>query len=395
MIFNKSDRIIFIRPFKKIISCFVFVTFIFTCSKIFSAILFTSDEGKERHIYSIEPGKKPVKLTQKDEKSLRVVYNMFPVSSADGKRIAYASYRIYEDEGLKEWKQWNGKPLYKCEEHYLFLYAYFPTRTYFTRHKSLNWNIYQFDMKTKKERKISNFLWDETEPQFMSRSSDILYILKAQKSTFVLRGSKSGKSFKQITLADNQAEHPQISPDSRTLLYQSYRDGNWNIYKMTMNDLPSKRFETRLTWTSNISELFPKWSPDGKYIFYLANRPGVGIYDLYRINEDGSGKKKLTEREQVAPDYRVSPDGSKIAYIATNAGGGKINILDTKSGKKSSILTTGRSANFPVWSPDGKSITYLSEDEKGKLFLYITGFDGKGMKKISEMKCSPSPPIWN
>lgn len=372
------------------------------CASARAAIIYTSDEGKERHLYSVEPGGTPVQLTKKDSSDLLRVYDMFPAVSADGTRLAYASYRVYTDEGLRLWKQWNGKAAYPNEEFYLFFYSYFPSRTYFTRHKSLNWNVFMMDLKTGKERKISNFLWDEYEPQFMSRGTDIIYVLTAETSAFVLRGSKSGKSFKQIVLKNNQAIHPQISPDGRKLLYQSYQTGNWDLFTMAMADLPSGRIETRLTATSNVSELFPRWSPDGKSIYYLADGQSSRFYDIYLMDIETKEKKQLTNRERVGADIIMSPGGDKLAFTADQGRGRALFVVNKDGTGKKKLTATTESAYFPAWSPDGKRLAFLSDaagqttgpKTKKKVQLYVVNVDGTGRAVAVKKPVYLSPIVW-
>jgi Tol biopolymer transport system component len=372
------------------------------CVSARAIIVYTSDEGKERQLYSVEPGGTPVQLTKKDSPDLLRVYNMFPALSNDGSRLAYASFRVYTDEGLRLWKQWNGKAIYPQEEFYLYFYSYFPTSTYFTRHKSLNWNIFMKDLKTGRERKISNFLWNEYEPQFMSRGSDILYVLTAETSTFVLRGSKSGKSFKQVTLKNNQAIHPQLSPDGRKLVYQSFQSGNWDLFTLTMGELPSQRVETRMTATSNVSELFPRWTPDGKSIYYLSDSASARFYDLFLMNVATREITQVTKRERIGADDLISPNGDKFAYTAELRWGRSLFVINKDGTGKKMLSLPAESAYFPVWSPDGKRIAFLSDaggratgkKVKRQIFLYVVNADGTGRAAVVQKPCYLSPIVW-
>jgi Tol biopolymer transport system component len=77
---------------------------------------------------------------------------------------------------------------------------------------------------------------------------------------------------------------------------------------------------------------------------------------------------------------KVSPDGNRIAVTQLDRQGGDSNIwvLDPTHGGTATKVTFGRGRNdFPVWSPDGKSIAFAS-NRNGHLDLYQKNADGSG-----------------
>lgn len=54
------------------------------------------------------------------------------------------------------------------------------------------------------------------------------------------------------------------------------------------------------------------YSPDGSKIAFVSNADGD--FEIYVINADGSGMKKLTDNEQNDYDVKWSPDGSHLLF---------------------------------------------------------------------------------
>ena len=94
------------------------------------------------------------------------------------------------------------------------------------------------------------------------------------------------------------------------IVYESNRDGNWELY---LCDADGSN-PVNLTRTPDVQELYPKPSPDGSKICFVADE-GQGdakVRNLYYMNSDGTGRTKVAEN---AREQCWSPDGTKIAYL--------------------------------------------------------------------------------
>ncbi len=107
---------------------------------------------------------------------------------------------------------------------------------------------------------------------------------------------------------------PRVSPDGSTVLYtvtyynieenKSYRD----IYAVSVTGGDAKNLSNSSVNESNVS-----WRPDGKKIGYLS--PASGSVQLWEMNPDGTGKRRVTDVKGGITGFGYSPDLSKIYYI--------------------------------------------------------------------------------
>jgi len=164
------------------------------------------------------------------------------------------------------------------------------------------------------------------------------------------------------SLTDELAEiaQPDWAPDGRSLVFQSYRDGNFHLWSIDTDGGGSKQL-TRGPYDSRE----PRFSPDGRRIAFSSDR--AGTYHLFTL-EVGSGEiKRLTDltAQEVQPAW--SPDGSKIAYVADGA---RLQVVELSSGKVTTVVTIAASTDImhrteiqsPSWAPDGQTLVYVVVD---------------------------------
>src|SRR5688572_19737496 len=82
--------------------------------------------------------------------------------------------------------------------------------------------------------------------------------------------------------------NPAFSPDGRRLVFESRRDGQGEIYVVSVDGSGLRRL-TR----APSDETHPSWSSDGKEILFDSNRGGT--WNLYVMRPDGTGERRLTD----------------------------------------------------------------------------------------------------
>jgi Tol biopolymer transport system component len=136
--------------------------------------------------------------------------------------------------------------------------------------------------------------------------------------------------------------------------YRSYpgSPSNYEIFVMNADGSGEKR----LTNDTGFDGM-PAFSPDGKRIVFISDR-GNGSRQIWIMNAEGSGQKQLTDTQETTPSDPVfSPDGTKIA--AVSSADQRIYIMNA-DGSNPVKLKTSTDAATPAFSPDGKKIVFSS-----------------------------------
>lgn len=116
----------------------------------------------------------------------------------------------------------------------------------------------------------------------------------------------------------------------------------------------------------------PVWSPDGSEIAYVALRGSS--FGIYRQRADGRGEAELIYEHPGGPinlgDWSL--DGRRLAFSASDLSGGHLYVVDLDGDREPvPILESEHPANTPRFSPDGRYVSYFS-DETGRNEYYVT-----------------------
>jgi Tol biopolymer transport system component len=188
-----------------------------------------------------------------------------------------------------------------------------------------------------------------------------------------------GSNRKRLTSYGVYTAEATLSPDGRTLVFTSLKDGDLELYTMNVDGTNIRR----LTHTPGYDG-GAFFSPDGRKIVYRAWHPTGADLDNYRrllsqrmvrpnrmelfvMNADGSDQRQITNLggANFAPIF--TPDGRRIIFSSNHRnprGPGAANFdlfLVNPDGTGLEQVTTHSSFDgFPMFSPDGKQLIWAS-----------------------------------
>jgi len=147
----------------------------------------------------------------------------------------------------------------------------------------------------------------------------------------------------------------------------------------------------RLTANATLS-IEPSWHPDGRSIIYnqylLSSTPLVQ-YDLVR------NRSRALSRHAGINSGRISPDGRKLALILTDKNQLDLYVRDLNGGNLRRLTNDRATEASPTWSPDSRSICYVS-DRSGRPKLYIISAAGGSPRMVAGVLGSESvSPDWS
>ena len=117
--------------------------------------------------------------------------------------------------------------------------------------------------------------------------------------------------------------------------------------------------------------------------------------EVYFSDYDGENQKRLTVYRSLNIMPAWSPDGRSIAYISFRRGrGGNIFIANIFQGTQDD-LTQDKGENWlPAWSPDGTRIAFSSTRD-GNPEIYIANRDGSNVRRLTENRAIDTSPTWS
>jgi Tol biopolymer transport system component len=206
---------------------------------------------------------------------------------------------------------------------------------------------------------------------------DKKYLWQVFDSYDIFIADKNGKIKRQLTNQPGYDAEATVSPDGKKIVFTSTRSGDLELWTMDIDGKNLKQLTFDLGYDGGAF-----FSPDSKQIIFRASRPAnetekneyisllkEGLVaptamDLYVINADGTGLKKLTHLGKASWAPFFHPSGKKIIFSSNHHSSRgydfQLYMINLDGSGLEQITTQSNFNSFPMFSPDGKYIVFGS-----------------------------------
>ena len=212
----------------------------------------------------------------------------------------------------------------------------------------------------------------------------IAYVTRAA-NRFTLRITDADGEGGQVALSSVEPIiSPAWSPDGRELAYVSFELQKAVVW---VQDVASGQRRPVANFRGSNSA--PAWSPDGRQLVLSLSREGGT--QLYSMNRDGSGLKRLTQSSAIDTEAAYAPDGRTIYFVSDRGGGPQIYRMPVAGGNPERVSFTGSYNISPAVSPDGRTLAYISRLGGGGFRLHTMDPSGGNVLALTDTNNDESP----
>ncbi|MDP6616923.1 MAG: amidohydrolase family protein [Gammaproteobacteria bacterium] len=208
---------------------------------------------------------------------------------------------------------------------------------------------------------------------------------------------EGGKAMR-LTGPEDDIRLPRFSPDGGQLLFQSFRDGAWQL-ALTSSDGTQRRNLTR----GIADNRDPAWSPTGDRVLFSSDRSGN--YEIWSLDLNTAELVQLSDDPADDHAPAVAPDGS-VAYISERAGNPVVTLMPATvagaeaAGREIYTAPAGKLAGLR-FSADGQYLAFVQASERIAFpaisrndLVILTVATGEYRVVTGNEDVFPLPPSW-
>ena len=259
-----------------------------------------------------------------------------------------------------------------------------------------NVDIWAVDLKTLKERRITDHSARDLYPDWSPDGSRIVFTTQRDGNDEIYIMNADGSELVRLTDHSAVDTHPSWSRDGTKIAFSSYRNGNADIYTMNVD-------ESGLTQITDDpgNQLSPDWGISDLWLGFEAegktgdsDRPDNVSVFIIRSNVPDR-PRRMSDGEYIDRHYRYSPDAQSVVFYSLSKGTDY--FLQRREAHIMRPTKLGLRGVTPNWSPDGRYIVYASDPGRdGQNYqIYIANQDGTNPVQLTDNGFTNWWPVWS
>ena len=210
-----------------------------------------------------------------------------------------------------------------------------------------------------------------------SYSSDGRLALSVRGDLWVV---SSDAKWTRITAGPEWDREPTWAADGKSVVFSSNRDGNFDIWQVTVNAAGASSTPSRLLGGAE-DESEPALTRDGRLLFVRGRGSTARVW----MRETDGKEHRLTNGHDAERWPAVSADDQRVAYVAMNEGGRRLVVrrLVAPADQRGadSTVVSAQGIEHPVWSPNGERLVYTTTNPRPG--VYVVPDDGRYSNLVS------------
>jgi prepilin-type N-terminal cleavage/methylation domain-containing protein len=259
-----------------------------------SRVVFQSNRGGDYEIYVMNAdGTGQLRLTEK------LGNDSYPSWSPDGSQIIYSSagkmFAMNSDGTGRTQLSPDGSGSYSPDG----------THIVFVTYRDLDMEIYRMKADGTEHTRLTTSPGYDLNPSWSPDGTQIAF--SSSSRIYVMNADGTGR-----TSLDCPGENPSWSPDGTLIAFRSHRDGNYELYTTNTDGTVQERLTNNTRYDGT-----PVWSADsGEVFFPSSSSDGT---QLRAVNADGTGERTVIASIAASPPS-LTADGTRIIYRDTVGG---------------------------------------------------------------------------
>jgi len=340
------------------------------------------------------------------EKPMQIINGGFAALSPDNTKLCFTPV----DREFRTWKRYKGG---RASDLWIYdlvndkseritdfvgtdqIPTWYKNKIYFASDRDLTLNIYSYDINTKETVQITkhsefDVMWPSGENGMLAYENGG-YIYKLNLETGNTEKLTVNISFDNPNIlpyfknVSEFIESYSVSPSGKRALF----DARGDIFSV-----PAENGVTEnITNTQGVREMFPSWSPDGKFISYVSD--ATGEYEIYLLENKKGAKAKQITFNSVSWKYDQlwSPNSKYLLFSDRTL---KLRLLNTETGAIKDIAQAySNEIRDYQFSPDSKWVTYSNNTENGNSAIFVYNLENGQTNKLTDDTFSENQPVFS